>query len=128
MMRKLARATPRTWSAPRWAFKRSRSIESSSAKDTKRGGQRTAATASFDVAGTMVIVQHGGTLSVFSNTERTWPVTIALPLRTVAAAVELANAETPDFLLIGGLVSEHGKLSCAFSHYRVSSLARRENR
>src|SRR5581483_1337248 len=42
--------------------------------------------------------------------------------------VELGNAETPDFLLVGGLVSEHGKLSCAFRHYRLSSLARDEIR
>jgi len=58
--------------------------QKSSANGRTRSAGRNATVFSFGGVGTIVMVQLGGTLDSFANTERTWPVMVDPPDSTVA--------------------------------------------
>jgi hypothetical protein len=61
--------------------------------------------------GTIVMVQLCGTVDLLSSTDRTWPVTIASPDLTRGSAIELRDAETPDFFPVCRFERKHEALA-----------------
>jgi hypothetical protein len=79
-------------------------------------------------AGTIVIVQRGGTLDSVATTDRTWPVTIDPPDLTVAVLPlnwAMRKRRTSFWLVVSNVIM---KPSCALRDHRPSLLAMYEHR